>query len=32
MKEGHLWHKQDLIVPVAEIECIHNDAVFLRRP
>lgn len=32
MREGHLWSKHELVLPVAEIERIEDDTIFLRRP
>jgi sporulation protein YlmC with PRC-barrel domain len=30
LREGHLWAQKDVMVPVAEIECIGKDTVYLR--
>ncbi|MGE5221340.1 MAG: PRC-barrel domain-containing protein [Omnitrophica WOR_2 bacterium] len=30
MREGHLWGKKDVIIPVSKIDSIHLDTVFLK--
>ncbi len=32
MKEGHLWARHEVTLPVAEIARIEDDVVYLRRP
>jgi hypothetical protein len=30
LREGHLWGKKDVTIPVSEIERITDDAVYLK--
>ena len=30
MREGHLWGKKDVVIPVSEVDRIEEDTVYLK--